>query len=162
ASHFRFRPGNENNSYLLLGNGDGLTLNQLRTQKRFRFNGIDLITLSACETARGGGAEGEEIESFGALAQEKGASAVMSTLWQIADESTAQLMSDFYDGLVNQGLDKAHALRRAQLALIKGETAQQLAQQPNRSMTIVDDVSAGAVRSTPPTSHPYYWAAFIL
>ncbi|WP_162914365.1 CHAT domain-containing protein [Taklimakanibacter lacteus] len=162
ASHFRFRPGNETNSYLLLGNGAGLTLSQLRTQKRFRFNGIDLITLSACETARGGGAEGEEIESFGALAQEKGASAVLSTLWQIADESTARLMTDFYDGLVNQGLDKAHALQRAQLALIKGETAQQSAQHANRSMTVVEDASAATDLDAAPTSHPYYWAAFTL
>lgn len=162
ASHFRFRPGNETNSYLLLGNGDGLTLKQLRTQKRFRFNGIDLITLSACETARGGGAEGEEIESFGALAQGKGASAVMSTLWQIADESTARLMSDFYDGLVNQRLDKAHALQRAQLALIKGETERQLAQPANRSMTVVEDAAANPLAHAVPTSHPYYWAAFIL
>lgn len=111
ASHFRFRPGNEANSYLLLGNGDGLSLDQLRSQKRYNFRGIDLITLSACETALGGGAEGEEIESFGVLAQNKGASAVMSTLWQIADDSTAKLMADFYEGLITHDLDKARALR---------------------------------------------------
>ncbi len=162
ASHFRFRPGNELNSYLLLGNGDELTLNQLRTQKRFRFRDIDLITLSACETARGGGAEGEEIESFGSLAQSKGASAVMSTLWQIADESTARLMTDFYDGLVNQGLDKASALRRAQIAMIKGEAANAVALQASRAMTVIETASESADKVAPPTSHPYYWAAFIL
>lgn len=161
ASHFRFRPGNETNSYLLLGNGDGLTLNQLRTQKRFRFKGIDLITLSACETARGGGAEGEEIESFGALAQANGASAVMSTLWQIADASTAQLMTDFYDGLINKGLDKANAVRRAQIAMIKGETAQIVALQSSRSMSVIETSVAQSAEASP-TSHPYYWAAFIL
>lgn len=158
ASHFRFRPGNETNSYLLLGNGDGLTLNQLRTQKRFRFRGTDLITLSACETALGGGAEGEEIESFGMLAQAKGASAVLSTLWQIADDSTATLMTDFYDGLIRQGLDKAHALQRAQLALLRGKT--EPASLASRAMTVIDDANGGS--STVPTAHPYYWAAFIL
>jgi len=162
ASHFRFRPGNETNSYLLLGNGDGLTLNELRTQKRFRFRGVDLLTLSACETARGGGAEGEEIESFGALAQVNGASAVMSTLWQIADSSTAKLMTNFYDGLVNQGLDKAHALRQAQIAMIRGGAPQAVALQSSRSMSVVEDGSGPASAELPPTSHPYYWAAFIL
>lgn len=161
ASHFRFRPGNETNSYLLLGNGDGLTLDQLRKQKRFRFRGVELITLSACETARGGGAEGEEIESFGALAQTNGASAVMSTLWQIPDNSTTQLMTEFYDNLMSRHLDKAHALREAQLAMIRGGEPQTVALQTNRSMTVVED-SGNAPQNLPPTFHPYYWAAFIL
>ena len=161
ASHFRFRPGNETNSYLLLGNGDGLTLDQLRKQKRFRFRGLELLTLSACETARGGGAEGEEIESFGALAQSNGASAVMSTLWQIPDNSTTQLMTGFYDSLMSRRLDKAHALREAQIAMIRGGWPQAVALQANRSMTIVED-SGNAPKDLPPTFHPYYWAAFIL
>lgn len=160
ASHFRFRPGNETNSYLLLGNGDGLSLDQLRTQKQYSFRGIDLITLSACETALGGGSEGEEIESFGMLAQAKGASAVLSTLWQIADDSTASLMADFYDGLINQDLDKARALRRAQLDLIQGQRPDQQTAQSSRAMTVIED-SPGAMNSAPST-HPYYWAAFIL
>lgn len=158
ASHFRFRPGNETNSYLLLGNGDGLTLNDLRRQRQYRFRGTDLITLSACETALGGGAEGEEIESFGMIAQAKGASAVLSTLWQIADDSTAVLMSDFYDGLINQGLDKARALRRAQLELLRGKA--EPAQQASRAMTVIEDIDGRAAAA--PTSHPYYWSAFIL
>lgn len=158
ASHFRFRPGNETNSYLLLGNGDGLTLNQLRTQKRFRFRGTDLITLSACETALGGGAEGEEIESFGMLVQTRGASAVLSTLWQIADDSTATLMTDFYDGLIRQDLDKAHALQRAQLALLRGKA--EPASLASRAMTVIEDTNGGS--STVLTAHPYYWSAFIL
>ena len=162
ASHFRFRPGNETNSYLLLGNGDGLTLDQLRTQKRFRFRGVDLLTLSACETARGGGAEGEEIESFGALAQANGAAAVMSTLWQISDSSTAQIMTGFYDGLISRNLDKADALRQAQLAMIRGGWPQAVAVNSSRSMTIVEDRASSASKDLPPNSHPYYWAAFIL
>lgn len=158
ASHFRFRPGNEANSYLLLGNGDRLTMNQLRTQKRYRFRATDLITLSACDTALGGGAEGEEIESFGMLAQTKGASAVLSTLWQIADASTAAIMADFYDGLIRQGVDKAHALRQAQLALLRGRAENTV--QASRAMTAIEDPEEGPADI--PTAHPYYWAAFIL
>jgi CHAT domain-containing protein len=160
ASHFRFRPGNEANSYLLLGNGDGLTLEQMRAQKRYNFGGIDLITLSACETALGGGAEGEEIESFGVLAQSKGASSVMSTLWQIADDSTAKLMAEFYEGLINQNLDKARALRRAQLDLIQGAEPESQLAQASRAMTALEDTEE--TDSAVPTAHPYYWAAFIL
>lgn len=158
ASHFQFRPGNESNSFLLLGNGDGLSLGQLRTEDQYRFRGTDLITLSACDTAVGSGAEGEEIESFGMLAQAKGASAVMSTLWQIADDSTARLMTDFYDGLIKQGLDKARALRNAQLELIRGKAEPAL--QDSRAMTVIDDADTGA--AAVPTAHPYYWSAFIL
>jgi CHAT domain-containing protein len=160
ASHFRFRPGNEANSYLLLGNGDGLTLEQLRAQKRYNFGGIDLITLSACETALGGGAEGEEIESFGVLAQNKGAASVMSTLWQIADDSTAKLMAEFYEGLINQNLDKARALRQAQIDMIQGTKPEPEVAQASRAMTALEDTEG--TDSEVPTAHPYYWAAFIL
>jgi CHAT domain-containing protein/tetratricopeptide (TPR) repeat protein len=160
ASHFRFRPGNETNSYLLLGNGKELYLDRLRSKEEFRFAGVDLLVLSACETARGGGAEGDEIESFGALAQAKGAAAVMSTLWQVADDSTAALMADFYDGLVNKDLDKARALRHAQLNVIRGRESERQAAQTSRAMTIIEETD-GAVNASP-AAHPYYWAAFIL
>jgi CHAT domain-containing protein/TPR repeat protein len=157
ASHFRFVPGNENNSFLLLGTGEHLGLGDLRSNPELRFSGVDLLTLSACETARGGGSEGEEIESFGALAQMSGASAVMATLWQIADDSTAALMADFYRGRIEEGLDKATALQRAQIAMLKGSSTTELAA---RGVTLVEtDSSAPAA---PSTAHPYYWSAFIL
>ena len=59
----------------------------------------DRLTLSACETAKGGGAEGDEVESFGAIAQMNGASADMATLLPITDEPSGQLMADFHKGL---------------------------------------------------------------
>ena len=161
ASHFRFEPGNEDNSFLLLGAGERLGLGALKDDPDLRFSGVDLLTLSACETARGGGAEGEEIESLGALAQQNGASAVMATLWQIADESTASLMADFYQGRVAEGLDKATALQRAQIAMIKGKPATEIASRGDRAMTLVDGVEPAASLASR-TSHPYYWSAFIL
>jgi|GEM_PF-1292155 len=163
ASHFKFVPGRENNSFLLLGNGDGLSMTALRKDKGLQFRGVDLLTLSACETARGGGAEGEEVESFGALAQANGASAVMATLWQIADESTAKLMSDFYEGRVREGLDKATALQRAQIAMLRGVPAIQVATaRGERGVTAIDEASAEPALTQVTTAHPYYWAAFIL
>ncbi len=161
ASHFKFVPGNENSSFLLLGTGEHLDLGQLRSDPELRFSGVDLLTLSACETARGGGAEGEEIESFGALAQQNGASAVMATLWQIADNSTANLMADFYQGRVAEGLDKATALQRAQITMIKGKPATEVASRGERAMTLVDGVAPAATLASK-TSHPYHWSAFIL
>ena len=90
-----------------------------------------------------------------------GASAVMATLWQIADDSTAALMADFYRGRVIDGLDKATALQRAQIAMLKGNPATKLASRGERAMTLVEGVE-GATGAAPSTAHPYYWSAFIL
>ena len=79
ASHFVFQPGTDVDSFLLMGDGSKLTLAEM---KKHSFEGIDLMTLSACETALGGGrdANGREIEGFGALAQRQGARSVFSQL----------------------------------------------------------------------------------
>lgn len=134
ASHFRFSPGTEINSFLLLGDGQKLTLGDIRTQN-YRFDNVDLLTLSACDTGLGGGrdAQGREIEGFGVVAQQQGAKAVLATLWPVSDQSTAELMSDFYRRRQSLGINKAEALRQSQLALLKGKNA-----------------------------HPFYWAPFIL
>jgi CHAT domain-containing protein/tetratricopeptide (TPR) repeat protein len=153
ASHFSFAPGREDNSFLLMGDGNGLDLKTLRSDNGLKFNGVDLVVLSACETARGGGSEGEEIESIGVLAQQRGAGAVMASLWRIADDSTATLMADFYRGLVGEGLDKARALQRAQIAMIHGGEVILASQRSARPLSAVP---AGS------TAHPYYWSAFVL
>jgi CHAT domain-containing protein len=58
---------------------------------------VDLLTLSACDTATGGaGSDGREVEGFGVLAQRQGAGAVMASLWPVADRSTELLMRGFY------------------------------------------------------------------
>ncbi len=135
ASHFRFSPGTEANSFLLLGDGQQLTLGDLRTQN-YRFDNVDLLTLSACDTGLGGGRDerGREIEGFGVIAQQQGAKAVLATLWPVADQSTARLMADLYRQRQERQLSKIEALRQAQRGL----------------------------QSQPRTSHPFYWAPFIL
>jgi CHAT domain-containing protein len=96
ASHFQFRPGNEGDSFLLLGDGRRLTVADLKGDWSL-FDGVDLLTLSACDTATGGiNATGKEVESFGVLAQRQGAKAVIATLWGVADRSTRTLMEHFY------------------------------------------------------------------
>lgn len=135
ASHFRFSPGTEVNSFLLLGDGQQLTLGDIRTQN-FRFDNADLLTLSACDTGLGGGRDelGREIEGFGVIAQQQGAKAVLATLWPVADQSTATLMAEMYRRREGQKLSKIEALRQAQSTLLE----------------------------QPRYSHPFYWAPFIL
>lgn len=135
SSHFSISPGTEVNSFLLLGDGQRLTLGDIRTQN-YRFDNVDLLTLSACDTGLGGGrdANGREIEGLGVIAQQQGAKGVLATLWPVADGSTAKLMADMYQRRQSRGLSKIEALRQAQLALM----------------------------SEPRYSHPFYWAPFIL
>jgi CHAT domain-containing protein len=135
ASHFQFSPGTEINSFLLLGDGTQLTLGDIRTQN-YRFDDVDLLTLSACDTGLGGGRDqrGREIEGFGVIAQQQGAKAVLATLWKVADSSTATLMGDMYRRRLQGGLSKIEALRQAQMSMA----------------------------AQPRTAHPFYWAPFVL
>jgi CHAT domain-containing protein len=50
ASHFAFRPGDEERSFLLVGDGTAFTLAEMKQQGRL-FDGVELLTLSACNTA---------------------------------------------------------------------------------------------------------------
>jgi CHAT domain-containing protein/Tfp pilus assembly protein PilF len=122
ASHFSFRPGDDTQSFLLLGDGTALTLNEMKRQGQL-FQGVELLTLSACDTAATRpDAMGREIDGFAESAQRLGAGAVMATLWTVADDSTPQLMREFYRARQSALLTKAEALRMAQLALLSGES----------------------------------------
>jgi len=147
SSHFKFIPGNEAQSFLVLGDGQQLSLADIRTGG-WQFNAVDLLTLSACETGLGGGKDGNgrEIEGFGVLAQRQGAKGVMATLWAVADQSTAKFMREFYRFRQDGHLTKADALRKSQLAFINGSR--------KKSGSSADPES--------PYAHPYYWAPFIL
>ncbi len=157
ASHFKFQPGTEANSFLLMGDGSRLTLKDIK-EDDYRFNDVDLMTLSACETAVGGGkdANGMEIEGLGALVQKQGAKAVIATLWPVADESTGILMQSLYQLRESGKVTKAEALRQAQLQFIQGKhkpgsaTAERGLDMPN------------ATKPAESYTHPYYWAPFIL
>jgi CHAT domain-containing protein len=116
ASHFVLNPAQGLNSHLLLGDGTTLSLDRLRDVS-FDFHRLELMTLSACETAMGGGGEnGREFEGFAALVQQRGVKAVIASLWLVADESTAPLMKAFYRARL-AGRSKAAALQDAQLSL---------------------------------------------
>jgi CHAT domain-containing protein len=169
ASHFQFRPGDETASFLLLGDGSHLSVAEIAEQDLFR--GLDLLTLSACETALGGqGATGKEIDGLGELAQRQGAKAVIATLWPVADASTKELMQTFYELRESQpGLPKVEALRQAQLRLLAGQgQVVAMASAVERGLKRLDEDSTASTetRFVPtdqaPYAHPYYWAPFIL
>jgi CHAT domain-containing protein/uncharacterized protein HemY len=168
ASHFRFQPGNETQSFLLLGDGGHLTLADLKTSANM-FGGVQLLTLSACNTGVGDGAE---VEGFGTLAQRQGAKAVVASLWSVADESTSRLMQEFYRIRESSaGIAKLEALREAQLSLLRGTasaTGQPIADRAliHESIAPLDAPATDAPKFTRdpkvPYAHPYYWAPFFL
>ena len=124
ASHFVFQAADARASFLLLGDGRRLTLTQLATAD-YRFDQVDLVTLSACQTALvAGNSFGQEVEALGTLLQAQGAGAVLSTLWSVADASTAQFMRRLYEAReggpsTRGGVSRAQALRIAQLSFIR-------------------------------------------
>lgn len=77
---------------------------------------IELITLSACQTA-----EGDDRSPLGlaGVALKSGARRVIGSLWPVSDKATQLLLSEFYLYLKDKNVSKAQALRQAQLSLIK-------------------------------------------
>jgi CHAT domain-containing protein len=142
ASHFVFQAGAAAQSRLYLGDKTRLTLADI-AREDLRFGRFELVALSACDTARAGGrdADGRELESLGAKAQNQGARAVLATLWKVADASTAPLMRRFYAARAEGRFNKAQALRDAQLALLEGR---------------IKPPGAGDWRA------PFHWAGFVL
>lgn len=91
--------------------------NQLvRTIEQNRPEAIELLVLSACQTAAGDERAGLGIAG---VAFQAGARSTIASLWNLDDESTSVLMNKFYQELSNKKLTKAEALRRAQLALLQ-------------------------------------------
>jgi CHAT domain-containing protein/tetratricopeptide (TPR) repeat protein len=105
----------------------------LKEVSELHFSGVDLVTLSACETGAGKLVRGEGLESFNSAFLGAGAHSVVASLWDVDDKATAEIMLKFYDGLA-ANTSKADALRAAKLAILR----------------------------QPSLSHPAYWASFVL
>lgn len=75
---------------------------------------VELITLSACQTALKADSDGREIAGLAYLFERAGAKAVMASLWGADDETTKEIMVQFYQNL-EQGMSKVDALREAKL-----------------------------------------------
>jgi CHAT domain-containing protein/Flp pilus assembly protein TadD len=121
-------------------------------------SGVELATLSACETGLGEAAGGEGLLGLQRAFQAAGARAVLASLWQVDDEATRKLMVRFYDNLwrTKEPLGKLAALREAQLWMLREGVQRGLVRRGLKRRTEGEE-SAGPAR-TP----PYYWAAFVL
>jgi len=117
ATHGQFSSSLED-TFLVTWN-DRLNINQLdsilQTRNPSQEEAIELLVLSACETASG---DKRAALGLAGMAVRAGARSTLATLWSVNDRATAKLMSDFYDELSNQHLTKANAVRQAQLSLL--------------------------------------------
>ena len=119
ATHGQF--SSQSNETFILAWDHPITIDALdellQTRKQGSAERLELLVLSACETA-----DGDQRASLGlaGVAVRAGARSTLASLWLVDDESTALLMNQFYQGL-KAGLPKAKALRQAQLTLLKGE-----------------------------------------
>jgi CHAT domain-containing protein len=133
ASHGQFNR-NPNKTFLLTYD-DKLTMDRLQNLLGFtqlRKKSVELLTLSACQTA-----VGDERAALGlaGVAIKAGAKSVVASLWFVNDESTSLLIAEFYRNLMqNPTLSKAKALQQAQQK----------------------------VASLPEFRHPAFWAPFLL
>ena len=108
------------------------TLSQLlKTREESDTEPIEILVLSACQTASG---DKRAALGLAGLAVRSGARSTLASLWTVNDQSTAETMVEFYRHLSQGNDNRAEALRKAQLSLLKQQKYQ----------------------------HPYYWAPFIL
>lgn len=105
--------------------------NLLSDRERNPERAIELLVLSACQTAKG---DKRAVLGLAGLAVRSGARSTMATLWSVRDQSTADLMSEFYQQLAKSDNSKSEALRQAQLYLMNKDQY----------------------------NHPFYWAPFVL
>ena len=78
----------------------------------------ELITLSACQTAKEANADGQEISGLAYVLERAGAKSVIASLWNAEDNTSAEIMTQFYQNLKN-GMSKSEAMRQAKLSQIK-------------------------------------------
>ena len=95
---------------------------------------VDLVVLSACNTALGKPVEGEGLVGLVRGFMYAGARRVVASLWKVDDEATCELMGRFYNEMLQKGRSPAAALRYAQISMWQQSEWQA----------------------------PFYWAAFVL
>ena len=117
AAHGHFAPESAE-SFLLTGQGK-LTFDQLTQivgRLRFRDQPLELLTLSACETAHG---DDRAALGLAGIAIQAGARSALATLWRVKDAAATRLMTSFYQHLQDPTISRARALQKAQLELLQ-------------------------------------------
>jgi len=130
ASHGEFNQKTPLISCLRLASGDNED-GRLETAEIFNLDlNAYLVTLSACNTAMGKMASGDELMGLTRAFMFAGTPTIVSTFWSVNDKSTRFLMKHFYSNL--KTMDKFASMRQAQIKMIHSSEYQ----------------------------HPYFWAAF--
>lgn len=138
ATHAELMEDNPLSTAILLAS-EGKEDGRLEVKEIFQMDlKAGLVVLSACETGLGKLSTGDELVGLTRAFIYAGTPTVVASLWKVQDMSTTELMAGFYKNL--RTMNKVEALRQAQLGLIR-----------NRD-------TSGFL----PTSHPYFWAPFIL
>jgi CHAT domain-containing protein len=170
-THGIFQSGDTNNSFLLtddlIENQNGSRLTMPRLEEIFsigelRQSPIELLTLSACQTA-----QGDEQAALGlaGVAFKSGARSVVATLWNADEPRTTELMRRFYEQLREQNLSKAKALQQAQQQMLdiqffkepeKCHPQKQIVKDNQGKITYCHRKTGEALML------PTYWAPFIL
>jgi CHAT domain-containing protein len=104
----------------LVGYGEKITGKELgkliQSHREVGAKPIELLTLSACETAEG---DNRSVLGIAGIAVQAGTRSVVSTLWSVNDKLNTEIMSKFYENLLDPEKTRAEALRQAQLHLFK-------------------------------------------
>lgn len=138
--------------------GRSLSLNEFRLVKWYDRRQVELLVLSACESAIGDDIAAEM--GFAGLAVRSGVKSALASLWKVKDVATLGLMTEFYDHLRSENI-KAEALRKAQVAMIRKQIVIKNGQLQGaqRSIDLPDDLKNSANSDL---SHPHFWAGFTI
>ena len=116
ASHGEF--GSDVESTFLLAFDEKVTLDRLEQMIgvfKFRDEPLELLTLSACDTAAG---DDRAALGLAGMAIKAGARSALATLWNINDEASVDIVLEFYRELKDTSVSRAVALQRAQLKML--------------------------------------------
>ncbi len=170
ATHAELSEEDPLSSAILLAK-EGKEDGRLEVREIFGMNlHANLVVLSACETGLGKLSSGDELVGLTRAFIYAGTPSVVASLWNVEDSSTAALMASFYKNL--KTMTKVEALRQAQLQLIRGDASSDLLARrgiggvgrlgETPSSQLHAPSSEPDAPSSVSTSHPYFWAPFIL
>jgi CHAT domain-containing protein len=160
ATHGEFKGGTISNSYIQFWDRK-LRLNEIsKLSQELKWNSypkIEMLVLSSCRTALGN----DQAElGFAGLAVKSGVKTALGSLWYVSDEGAMALMTKFYEQLKMSSF-RADALRKAQIAMIKGEVKFEkgkLRLSPKIQLSIPGNITTASYN----LSHPYFWSGFVM
>lgn len=141
ATHGLFS-SNPQKNFIITGDGKSISINELSALLKEPGTTVELLVLSACETATG---DERAVLGLAGMAVRSGARSTLATLWPVGDASTTKFMGEFYEHLKKPAGKQADALRNAQLSLLE---------------SLKMNPPFPELKNLPP--HPYYWAPYVL